>query len=156
MFYKALVLRHPSLITAVNAGVRTMYGLLMCGETSTDAGRICRSFWDFGSKRPFLTWDNIDGNVKMDIRETNLQDMWTELCDEGCYRGESFRVHNKREFLDWPFSRKNLYCSLDANWIKLVVSELHCGTRLCSCITVCVNYTQLTNDINTPNFVCLY
>ena len=101
MFYKALVLRHPSLIIAVNAGVRTMYGLLLCGETSRDAGRICRSFWNFESKKPFLAWDSIDDNVKMDIRETDLQDMQTELCDEECYRGESFRVHNKREFLAW-------------------------------------------------------
>jgi hypothetical protein len=47
-----------------------------------------------------LAWDNIEDNVKMDFRETDLQDMWTELYDEECYRGESFRVHNKREVLD--------------------------------------------------------
>jgi len=86
-----------------------MYGLLLCGETATDAGRICSSFWDFESKRPFLAWDNIDDNVKMDIRETDLRDMWTELYDEDCHRGESFRVRNKKEFLDWL--RKYVYRS---------------------------------------------
>jgi len=128
MFYKALVLRHPSLIIAVNAGVRTMYGLLLCGETSRDAGRIFRSFWDSESKRSFLAWDNIDDNVKMDIRETDLQDMWAEVYDEDCYRGESFRVHNK-EGIFWStdkiclqkFSGKNLYCSRDANRNKLIL-----------------------------------
>jgi len=101
MFYKALVLRHHSLIIAVNAGVRTIYGLLLCSESVTDAGRICRSFGYFESKRPFLAWDNIYDNVKMDIRETDLQDTWRELHDEDCHRGESFQVHNNREFLDW-------------------------------------------------------
>ena len=69
---------------------------------------------------------------------------WTEELSETC------RVSCRSEFVKLV----HLVGFIIKKWIKIVVSELHCGTRLCSSVRVYVSYTQPTNDINTLSFVC--